>query len=149
LDFLPSKRRLLHCEHDVVGTILRHLDEGEAVGDLDGAKFARAETGLCRDRPDEIRGTNASLAAGTDEKARDITTTSLIPRGWPRATCGVAANRRFSMARLADFNFDVPFRRRLGQLDRRRRHIHDVEFLGQGFDHHAHIVQVALEQAFA
>jgi hypothetical protein len=66
--------------------------------------------------------------------------------GTPAAS---ATNRPFCTMRLRDFHLSVTIRRSLGELDSRCRDVHDVEFLGQGFDHHADIVEVALEQAFA
>ena len=44
--FLPPQGGRCHGGHDLVRPILRHLDQGEAVRDLDGAKFARRDTGL-------------------------------------------------------------------------------------------------------
>jgi hypothetical protein len=43
----------------------------------------------------------------------------------------------------------VAIRGGVGKLDSRGGHIHHVEFLGQGFDHHADVVEVALEESFA
>jgi hypothetical protein len=58
-DFLPTKRGLLHRDHDVVSPGLRHLDEREVVRDLNRAKLTRGDKGFSRDRADEIRRANA------------------------------------------------------------------------------------------
>ena len=68
-DLLPAQlgrgQRLDH----VVGDLVGHLDEREAIRDLDGADERRLQPGLAADRADEIGGADAGLTACADEQA--------------------------------------------------------------------------------
>src|SRR6185436_17441680 len=65
---LPSNRRLFEGGDDLVGDCLRHIDERERVGNLDGAQRSRLDAGLARDRADEVARPDAGLSSGADEE---------------------------------------------------------------------------------
>src|SRR5262245_24199172 len=58
--------------NDLVRHLLRHLDEREAVRDLDRADGARAHVRFVRDGTDEVPGSDARLSARTDVHARHV-----------------------------------------------------------------------------
>ena len=70
---LTSDRRLLALDRAPaqrgdhrVGRRLRHLDQREAVGDLDRADLPSVQAGLVRDRADEVLRADATLAPDGD-----------------------------------------------------------------------------------
>jgi len=70
-------------EDDVVRGVVRHLDDGEQFGDVDGAEEATAHARLVRDRADEIGGTDAGAPAERDAKAVTPPSSRARPRAPP------------------------------------------------------------------
>src|SRR5690349_3982345 len=71
-DLAALDRRRAQSADDVVGDLVRELDEGEAVGDLDGTDDARIDPCLVDDRPDQVAGPHLRVAAGADVHAHDV-----------------------------------------------------------------------------
>ena len=68
LDGLPAKLRLRERANHAIDQRLGHFDQRVVWRDRDLAQLTRIETSLVRDRADEIAGTDAGGAAGTDEQ---------------------------------------------------------------------------------
>src|SRR5215207_418493 len=71
-DPFPLDRRPTEGIDDPVGDLVRHLDEGESVGDLDRADRSWIDSSLVDDRPHEVGGPDVRLAACTDVETHHI-----------------------------------------------------------------------------
>src|SRR6476660_7124343 len=88
-DFCRTKRH-----DDVVGHLLGHIDEREAVRDFNCADRARLDARYAGDRADEIAGPNPRSSPGAHEETRHAARVVAAgrnetpPRGfeWPRLT---------------------------------------------------------------
>ena len=89
----PPERRLPERGHHRFRVAFRDLDEGEAVGDLDGADGAGRKPRLVRDGADEVRGADARAAPRPDVEGRDPLRRPAAPSG-PGERRGRAARRR-------------------------------------------------------
>src|SRR5437762_13247261 len=65
---LSPQRGSFHCLEYLVGDVFGHVDEREVVGDLDCAEALRCDARFAGDGADEIRGSDARLAARADEE---------------------------------------------------------------------------------
>src|SRR5919107_1699014 len=69
---LPLDRGLLERADHLVGDLVRHLDQGEAVGDLDRADGARVDPDFVGDRANQVTRANAELATRPHVDARHL-----------------------------------------------------------------------------
>ena len=124
---------------DLVGRRLRDLHQGEALVDLDRADVLAAEPGLPGDGPDQVAGPDAGLPAQADEQPpRRPGRTAAggpLPAGGTLAARAAAGVPVGPEADLRDLLVVVgPADGLVGQLDRRQRHLHEVELVGEGLD---------------
>ena len=111
---------------------------------------------LAGDRADEIAGADARPPAGADEQPDQIAArprASMDREAAGRAPASAVAAARLSLDGGAGRR-DLPIvalasRRRVRQLHGRRRDVHDVELVRQGFDDDARVVEVAGDQTLA
>ena len=143
MTFNPANLGRAQRVDHVVGDRFGHFDQREAVVDLDRADRSGFNPDLAGDGADEIARPDSGPASGADEQPRDV---ALAPRaGLARAAAGRA--RTSAAAAAPSFSLDgggagagnlaivaVAPRRRVRQLHRGRRDVHDVELPRQRLD---------------
>src|SRR4051794_1154655 len=141
-----------HLGHRVV----RHLHQGEPVGDLDGADVTAGEPRLTGDRTHEVLRTHPAGPAETHEQPRPARGGSPSARSavaLAPASAGLAVRPRLPVLargrRLGGLVLLVD--RAAGglvrQLDRGERDLHDVEVVGERLDDDPELVELVLQQA--
>src|SRR5690606_6607910 len=66
----PLDRRRIHRVDDLLGHIVRHIDEAERLEDVDRADRAARDVRLVGDRADEVLRPHAEVVADVDEQSR-------------------------------------------------------------------------------
>src|SRR5205823_12739271 len=153
---------------DVLGRLVRHLDDGESLRTLERANGAGVEARLVGDRSDKVGGPHAGAPAKCDVKPRDIGVGASL-RARP-ASGGSLATLAFSPTAVASrpsaalLSLALPGDNSVGnlffvgragvrclvrELHSRRRHIHDVELFAERSDDDTEAIQVSPDERLA